>query len=229
MQKLNSKDKTKILEDFKKMLFSKNGNFIYNVEVHQSVKLKQKLEVAFTKKAFEKMRALIDNTAGEIAWHGTVERTEKGFLITDILCYPQTVTSATVRVDDTAYAIWSQEIPDETYNKMHFQAHSHGDIGAFPSAADTEYYETMITNLKTAFYIFMITNKKKEYWIKVYDYEKQCLYDKDDINIITPTPYKDWAKEQIKQYVKTNRYIPKHNYIQQSYFDNYFEEGKNEY
>ena len=152
--------------------------------------------------AWQKMIGLVTECDKEIAWHGLVEKRAKGdYVIKDIIVFPQTVTGSTVTSDETKYSLWLMNQPDEIFNAIRCHGHSHVNMGTSPSGVDTQYQEDILQNLNT-FYIFMIWNKKGEHWCAIYDVESNIVYNKDDIEIISPgTGNADWAKEMIKEYV----------------------------
>ena len=62
--------------------------------------------VTFTETAYNKMWALVDYNTKEIGWHGTVERKDNTFIITDILVYPQAVDATSIVADEAKFAEW---------------------------------------------------------------------------------------------------------------------------
>lgn len=151
----------------------------------------RKAEVLFTAEAWAKMVMLIQEFSKEIAWHGVAHRvdTEDGapdmYLIEDILVYPQEVTGATVSMDTAKYAQWIQENDeDERFYNIHMQGHSHVNMAPNPSSVDLQHQETILSQLGTDnFYIFMIWNKSFKRNIKVYDMEKNALFEDGDIQV----------------------------------------------
>ena len=167
---------------------------------------KEKAKLIILPVAWEKLIALVDECDKEIAWHGTVTRTDNVYTITDILVFPQTVTGCTVTSDETEYSLWIANQPDEIFNSLRFHGHSHVNMGTSPSGTDTTYQEDILRNLKD-FYIFAIFNKKGDHWCAIYDVDNNVAYENKDIELVTPnTGNVEWAKEQIKSYVKSNDY-----------------------
>lgn len=146
---------------------------------------KNKVQVLFRPEAYCKMTTLIKSCDKEIAWHGIVDRLENGaYLISDIMMYPQEITGATVTSNDEKYPMWLMQHPDEIFNKIRFQGHSHVNFGATPSGVDTTLYNNMLQTLsEDDFYIFFIMNKKAEYWIQIYNLAENTVYEKDDIEL----------------------------------------------
>ena len=146
----------------------------------------EKTSVYFTSEAWVKMVALIHEFTDEVAWHGLAERSKKpdGYIIYDILVYPQEVSGSTVNTDQEKYQIWLMEHEDEVFNNIRMQGHSHVNMGVTPSAVDTNLYEKILDQLEDSmFYIFMVWNKKFESYTKIYDLQSNILYENDDIEV----------------------------------------------
>ena len=191
---MTNDDIQKIIEEFAARLTNTRNSedFTYKYTPNKVV-LTERIKLRFTAIAWLKMRTLVENCTTEIAWHGVVEASEdrKTFTVTDILVYPQTVSGATVCTDETKYEAWHQALSDEAYNNLRFQAHSHVNMGAFPSAVDKTLYDNMLQTLSTdSYYIFMITNKSATHWssklgnwINIYDLKNNAIYETQDIDI----------------------------------------------
>lgn len=145
----------------------------------------QKAKLYFTPEAYCKMTTLIKNCEKEIAWHGIVDRNEEGaYIISDIMMYPQEITGATVTSNDEKYPMWLMQQPDEIFNRIRFQGHSHVNFGATPSGVDTTLYNNMLQTLSDDdFYIFFIMNKRSEYWVQIYNLAENIVYDKNDVDM----------------------------------------------
>lgn len=143
--------------------------------------------VYFTDLAWEKMQALIKSTDKEIGWHGLAYRggeSTDDYYITDILVYPQEVTSATVNTDQSKYEMWLMKQEDEVFNNVRMHGHSHVNMGVSPSSVDTSMYERFLSGLDdTMFYIFLIYNKKGDKMIKIYDLAKNILFETTDVKV----------------------------------------------
>ena len=139
--------------------------------------------VIFTEDAHNKMKALVQNCSKEIAWHGLVKREDKNvFKVYDILVYPQEITGATVGADEELYPLWLDDLPDEQFNAIRLQGHSHVNMGVSPSIVDDTFYETQVKQVKD-YYIFIIFNKREDYWINIYDIASNVVYEKPDIDV----------------------------------------------
>lgn len=184
-----------------------DGTFDLSYKVPEQ-KDAEKAKLIFTQTAWNKMTALVDTCDKEIAWHGLVEKNENEYTITDIIVFPQTVSAATVTSDETEYSLWVAQQPDEIFNSMRFHGHSHVNMGVSPSGVDTEYQNNMLKNLND-FYIFAIFNKKGDHWCAIYDVESNMAYGNSDVEVIAPnTEEAEWAKEQIKQFIKNPAPVP---------------------
>lgn len=139
-----------------------------------------KIEISFSDTAWSKINAIVNYYDKELAWHGTVERTDKGLYVKDIYVYPQLVTSTTVESDEDKYPAWLDQLPDDVFNSIRLQGHSHVNMGVSPSAVDEDFYETLIKHLND-YYIYMIINKRGDLWFNVYDLESNLIYEKEDI------------------------------------------------
>lgn len=144
---------------------------------------KDKATIMYTPLAWIKQKMLISEFSTEVAWHGIVERADDArFIIKDILVYPQEVTGGTVNTDQEAYQKWMMELPDEAYNNLRAQMHSHVNFGTSPSPVDLSHQEKILEMMDGEdYYIFLIWNKKMEKTVKVYDMENNILYENDDV------------------------------------------------
>lgn len=150
--------------------------------------LNRKAELRFTEVAWYKMQALIRACDKEVGWHGIAKRLEEegkdAYLIEDILVYPQAVTGVTVTPDQTQYQNWLMRHPDEVFNNIRMQGHSHVNMGTSPSGTDTAFYEEILRQLDdTMFYVFLIWNKRNEHYIKIYDMQKNVLFENGDVTV----------------------------------------------
>jgi len=146
----------------------------------------EKTVVYFTSDAWTKMIALIQEFSDEVAWHGLARRSNDpvGYVIYDILVYPQEVTGATVNTDQEKYQSWLMAHDDDVFNNIRMQGHSHVNMGTSPSAVDTTHQEKILDQLDDdMFYIFMIWNKRFESYVKVYDLAKNTLYENGDVSV----------------------------------------------
>lgn len=146
----------------------------------------EKITVYFKPEAFIKMQILTQRKQTEIGWHGLVSRTEGGFVVEDIVVYPQTGQKNTIRTNEVELNRWQCEQPDN--NKLRLHGHSHAMNSANPSRKDKDDREIIINgllNLKMEemdlFYIFLICNKKGEMQAVVYDIKNNRYFQEDDV------------------------------------------------
>jgi len=150
---------------------------------------KRKATVYFTPEAWAKMFCLLQEFSDEVAWHGVANRMDTDgkdeYLITDILVYPQEVSGTTVEMDTEKYAVWLQENDeDERFYNIHMQGHSHVNMAPNPSGVDLNHQEEILVQLGNEdFYIFMIYNKSLKRNIKVYDLQKNVLFEDGDVDV----------------------------------------------
>ena len=204
--KLTNKQIQDIIVDLRKQLKNiKTMNNALSIDFKFPKQDREKAKLIIEPIAWKKITALVDECDEEIAWHGIVNKDKDTYTITDIIVFPQTVTGCTVTSDETEYSLWLANQPDEIFNKLRFHGHSHVNMGTSPSGVDTTYQEDILHNLKD-FYIFAIFNKKGDHWCAIYDLESNMAYDKEDIELITPdTEMTDWARQCIKEYVKSSK------------------------
>jgi|GEM_PF-1698065 len=150
--------------------------------------MSRKATLFYTEIAALKKQALVNGYDKEVAWHGVATRgsdPEKDeYFITDILVYPQEVTGATVTTDQERYQMWLMNHEDDVFNNIRAQGHSHVNMGITPSGVDTSLYERLLEQLDDdMFYIFTISNKRGEETVKIYDLQKNVLFETADVTI----------------------------------------------
>lgn len=144
----------------------------------------KKTTLWFSTLAYFKMYGLIDSFDSEVAWHGVAERVDGGYLVSDILVYPQEVTGATVNTDQKGYEQWLMGLDDETFNRVRFQGHSHVNMGVTPSGVDTTHQSRIVEQLgEDDFYIFVIANKKHKFYARILDGRDNIEYETSDIEV----------------------------------------------
>lgn len=144
--------------------------------------------VLFTPEAWIKMTALIAVFDKEIAWHGVAHRSDETpytYIISDILVYPQTVTGTSVEMDEAEYALWiAQGGDDERMFNLRMQGHSHVNMHVSPSLVDLGHQEKIVRMLgDDDFYIFMVWNKSYQRSIKIYDMQRNTLFENNEITV----------------------------------------------
>lgn len=149
----------------------------------------KKTTVYLSEEAWCKMQALVNGFSNEVAWHGVAARVESddvdGYIISDIVVYPQSVTGATVDMDEEGYAMWIiQNDGDERFNQLWMQGHSHVNMATAPSPTDIKHQSDILDQLGDEdFYIFMILNKSGSRWATIFDMKKNVMYENDDITV----------------------------------------------
>ena len=180
----------------------------------------RKAVVYFTGEAWAKMSMLIKEFDKEVAWHGVAHRAdnaeEDGYVISDIVVYPQEVSGSTVEMDTEKYAEWLMDnVEDERFNNLHMQGHSHVNMGVTPSSVDLNHQEEILNMLgDDDFYIFMIWNKSFTSNVKVYDLQKNVLFENGDVTVklIGAVDDLDEFLADAKEKVKTKGYAPSTTY-----------------
>ncbi len=150
---------------------------------------KKKATLYFTAEAWVKMVMLLNEFSKEVAWHGVAHRLDDqendAYIISDIMVYPQEVTGSTVEMDTEKYATWLMENDgDDRFYNIHMQGHSHVNMAPNPSGVDLNHQEEILAQLGDEdFYIFMIYNKSFKRNIKIYDLQKNTLFEDGDIEV----------------------------------------------
>lgn len=148
--------------------------------------LKGHAYVTMSARAYSKLLFITMHEDKEVAVHGTVYRRDSleqnaNFFVDDIFVYPQEVTATFAEATD-AYGDWLARQPDEIFNHMRFQAHSHVRMGVSPSGVDTTFYNKVLLDVRD-FYIFMILNKNHDFWCEIFDVENNIYYESRDVTI----------------------------------------------
>lgn len=183
-----------------------------------------KIKFIITPNAYQKMLQYTLQSELEIAWHGTVEHPdETTYILKDVMLYPQTVTAATVETDQTKYEQWLEALPDETFNQLRFQGHSHVNMSTTPSITDCIYYDELTNALSAAtYYIFLIINKKQNMYIEIRDLKNNILYEKTDIEILVLDENGENLLNDIEISIKENTETKKlKNYAWNNAYPNY--------
>lgn len=173
--------------------------------------VQRKAKVIFKEKAWLKQDMLVREWTKEIAWHGIARRGdgEDEYIIEDILVYPQEVTGATVTTDQNEYQMWLMSQPDEVFNNIRMQGHSHVNMGVTPSGVDENIYDNLLAQLTPdMFYIFMIWNKRGDKTIRIYDNKENVFFDTNDCEVsIEEEVGLQTFLEEAKAVVKEKSYV----------------------
>ena len=212
--KLSTEEQEEILKNAIQTIKTQlTGNFENTTNLNIPITMKQvsttkKPVVIFSDIANAKITKLVDACTGEVGWQGIVDRKDNIFVIKDILIYPQTVTSATVTVDELEYAQWLSKIPTDHLKKLRFQAHSHVNMSVTPSSTDTDLYNNYLKTLKDDdYYIFMIINKRNDINMWIYDLKTNLRYTTNEITIKQGFDTNAWYKKlEEENIIKKPRY-----------------------
>lgn len=171
--------------------------------------------IYFSSDAWIKMNTLVQSSNLELAWQATVEKRKFKdkedddaffYYIDQVYVYPQEVTATFVATDEVKYSEWSLQLPDETFNKLRFQGHSHVNMAVSPSGTDMNTYQCFLDQLsKDDFYIFMILNKQGQFTILVYDFAQDIIFETKDckVDVLTRTGgLNKWTEQAHKQIEK---------------------------
>jgi hypothetical protein len=147
--------------------------------IHET-KATEKILVTFSAVAYIKMRELVDRSSFEIGWYGLIDKlSPTEYRIEDIIVYPQTVTSVTVKEDDE---VWDADMSIEDIRRRHFHGHSHVNMPVCPSTTDMEHRKELTDMLNPdSFFLFLITNKRCDISAELYDLSANTIYNTDDI------------------------------------------------
>lgn len=150
-------------------------------------KSERRAKLRITETAAWKMDTLIDEFDSEVGWHGIAKRVDgekDTYEISDILIYPQEVTGVTVEQDQEKSEKWYDSLPDEVFNNLRMQGHSHVNMATSPSGTDRTLYKRFLDQLTDQmFYIFMILNKRGEKTILIYDMRENTLFETADVDM----------------------------------------------
>lgn len=158
------------------------------IDFHRNLaEIDRRAVLRFTELAWLKMTVLVSGFDSEVGWHGLARRSEteeNTFIVDDILIYPQKVTATTVSPDQVEYQNWLISQPDEIFQNIRFQGHSHVNMGVTPSGVDTAFYDEILSQLEDdMFYIFMIINKREEKHVRIYDMLNNVFYGTKDVTV----------------------------------------------
>lgn len=173
--------------------------------------MEPKALLSFTPEAWLKMKAAVEICPVEIAWHGLVKRkSENLFEVTDILVFPQYVTSTSTETDQHAYEKWFNKL-SVGKGDLHLQGHSHVNLEVSSSPEDKIYQQNMIdrtikTKQDDSFYVFLITNKQGDFFCKIHDFKNEIVYNTEDVKLCVilsnGKSLVKFAKAQISEHLK---------------------------
>ncbi len=187
---------SKVLENLEKFDFTHKKEFVMPIE--EFLPPPKDIKIAITIDAYLKTMKIVQSCDKEIAWHGTVEKQENTYTITDVFTYPQHITGVTVDANEISYGPWLLS-QGERLNTIRMQGHSHVNMAVSPSSTDTLYYKELIEHVND-YYIFLIVNKKNEIHLRFYDLQDNLLYTDIPLTVKTNSniDLDEWYKEQEK-------------------------------
>lgn len=150
---------------------------------------KHEAHIYYSPMAWVKQCKLLDEFNSEVAWHGVARRGDdpekNDYFIDDIVVYPQTVSGATVTMDENSYAKWlTDHFEDERFEHLYMQGHSHVNMATSPSAVDLSHQADILEMLDDdGFYIFSIYNKHLVNTNKIYDLRKNLMFEDSEIKV----------------------------------------------
>lgn len=193
-------------------------NLKYKLDAAAELPLAQKDRpmIIFTPIAWLKVSSMVANQSQEFALHGIVERVGIDYVIKDVMCYPQEVSTVTVTATDD-YGPWLHQFDDDTFNSIRCQMHSHVNMDVHPSGVDQQMYYDFLQGIKD-YYIFMIINKSHKVWANIYDIASDILYEDEDIDyevmIDEDSTLVEWINKQTKHIIKPK---PTYTYTRPAY------------
>ena len=192
--KLNEKEKTTLMDKMIKQFIETLDNYTFggstkiSFEANIGGKLKDKIKLVYSPKAWLRMNALVKNFDSEISWFGLVAETDDPMIyyIYDVLVCKQQVNGVKVDTEDEDMLEFISNLTEDQSDHMHFQAHSHVNMSTSASGTDLQNQADILANMpgNEGFYIFQIWNKRGEISTYFYDLSKNVFYDKDDVEII---------------------------------------------
>lgn len=205
--KISEEQQIKLMENFHELI--SKGRFdgtkvSFDIDINNITKDVVKPTVIIEPKAYAKIRELVCSTETEIGWHGIVSKQDNIYTITDIMLFPQHITGTTVTSIDGKYDQWLADLPDETFNSLRFQGHSHVNMPVNPSGTDQNFYNAILQTLEdNDYYIFMIINKKNDVNIWIHDLSQNIIFEKADVTLQMIDEVKNWAVSEKAKYVET--------------------------
>ena len=205
--KMTSEQKKKLLNEIMKEAKEKVDEFEYSstttsfsFEKEYSETIKDKILLIYEPYAWLKMKALVSKFSSEIGWYGLVKKlSDAKYYIYDVKICKQKVNGARV-IDGSPDNEFYENLGDDI-DYLHFQAHSHVNMGTQPSGTDTDNQVNTIQNMGgEGFFIFQIWNKQGEINTFLYDLDKNLVYDRNDIEISV-----GYADETLSDFIEESK------------------------
>lgn len=145
------------------------------------------INVYYTADAFVKQNALVQYHKDEVGWNLVIKPYKDGYIIKDVLVYPQKVSPAFISVDTAKYGLWKATLTDEQDANLFGHGHSHVNMNVSPSGVDIAQQYEELSLKKGGFWLFQICNKKGDINSFLYDLEKDVCYETENIQLIVET------------------------------------------
>ena len=190
---LSQEAKVELMKDMVSKFASALDDYEFNInetkfsyEKSFSVKAADKIVIRFTPQAYLRCLEMVKTYSSEIGWYGLIRKLgEKEYQVYDIIVCNQKVSGGRVITDDDDMIEFYETLSDEQAEFLHFQAHSHVNMGTTPSSVDLENQASTVKNMGgTGFYLFQIWNKSLDINSFLYDLDHNVFYDKNDIEVV---------------------------------------------
>lgn len=190
---LSLEDKTALMKEMISNFAMALDDYEFNVnetkfsfEKNFSVKAKDKIIIRFTPQAYLRCLEMVKSYSSEIGWYGLIRKlSEKVYQVYDIIVCNQRVSGGRVVTDDEDMIEFYETLTDEQAEFLHFQAHSHVNMGTSASSVDLENQASTVKNMGgTGFFLFQIWNKSLDINSFLYDLDNNVFYDKNDIEVV---------------------------------------------
>ena len=128
--------------------------------------------------ALAKMKQYVDQSDKEIGWLGYVDKTDDGYVISDVFLIEQEVTSVTTELKEDALNKHASELIKngqfDKLEKVKCWGHSHVNMGVTPSGTDDNTFEEYYKNCE--FFIRIVANKKGEMRVDIAETKRKIIF-----------------------------------------------------
>lgn len=190
---LSAEAKTTLMKEMIRTFATALDNYEFNInenkfsyEKNFSVKAKDKIIIRFTPQAYLRCLEMVKSYSSEIGWYGLIRKIGNlTYQVYDIIVCNQKVSGGRVITDDEDMIEFYETLTDDQAEFLHFQAHSHVNMGTSPSSVDLENQASTVKNMGgKGFYLFQIWNKNLDINSFLYDLDNNVFYDRNDIEVI---------------------------------------------
>lgn len=144
---------------------------------------KDKLTIYFTADAYVKASLLVDAHPMEVGWDMVIKPHKDGYIVEDVLVYPQEVSPAYIHVDPSTYGMWKAGLSENEDKYLCGQAHSHVNMSVTPSTTDMANQKDGICSKKGGYFLYQIWNKRNDITSLFYDIDHKIFYPSCNIQI----------------------------------------------